>query len=102
MKIVSFILLSLLLICVSSCGLRVKTYHNWFGPDIYTLTDGNYKLMYYNGDCCCVAKQVLEKIKDEIKTGYVEWPRVVLDHEYKEYCLKHYCDELRGVKEVVK
>lgn len=75
-------------------NLRLKTDHSWFGPDVYELTDGEISVRYYNGDCCCIAKEVLEELRYRVNSGKVDWQKFS-DKKFADEYLKNLCIELK-------
>jgi len=68
-----FVLISLIFITACSCSeFTVKTQLGVFGPDVYELTNGGISIKYYNGNCCCIAKDVLVEMKNRIEKGVIE------------------------------
>lgn len=87
-----------LVIIITSCSsLSLKTDHGWFGPDVYELTDGEISVRYYNGDCCCIAKEVLEELHNRVDAGKVDWQKFADKKFAKEY-LSKLCEELKMKK----
>lgn len=78
---------------VGCSSLRLKTDHGWFGPDVYELTDGELSVRYYNGDCCCIAKEVLEELRNRVNSGKVDWQKFA-DKKFADEYLKQLCAEM--------
>jgi len=72
----SLVILVLVLMYLSLDGcnsLTLKTHHGWLGPNVYELTDGKISITYYDGDCCCIARDVLKEIKRRVEEDNLEW-----------------------------
>lgn len=85
----------LLMVCcvclLSGCaGVTVKTHHGWMGPDTWEATDGKVSVSYYNGNCCCVAEEVLQTLADKANSGQFDWSKMA-DEKYKEQVLADTC-----------
>lgn len=65
--------LSLTLACSSVGRVKVSTDRGFMGPDVYVATDGQTEVRYYNGRCCCVAKNVLERLAARANSGDLDW-----------------------------
>ena len=92
--IVLFIALILLLLACNN-GLIIKSHHNLLGPTVYELTDGNHSIKYYNGQCCCIAKKVLEEIKQQIEDNELSW-QDMKNKEFADKYLQQICNELKS------
>lgn len=60
------------------------------GPDVYYATDGKTEVRYYNGQCCCVAKKVLESLADRANSGELDWSKMA-DKDFRSFELKQQC-----------
>lgn len=85
-KYLSIILILLLV----GCGVRVHTDRGWMGPNVYYATDGKIEVRYYNGQCCCIAKKVLESLADRANSGKLDWNRMA-DEKFQDYELALQC-----------
>jgi hypothetical protein len=84
-------------LCVSSgCAeVRVKTHYGWMGPDTWEATDGKVSVNYYNGDCCCIAKEVLQSLADQANSGAFNWV-MMDDQRFREETLSQRCRRMQG------
>ena len=92
-RLVFFIGLMFLLVACS--GLTLKSHWDLFGPTVYELTDGNISIKYYNGNCCCIAKEVLEKVKKNVESGKLDWQKMQ-NKEFADKYLQQVCNELKS------
>jgi len=74
---------------------EVKTHHGWTGPDTYEATDGKVSVTYYNGLCCCVAKQVLESLAGKANAGKLDWSMMAND-SFKNRTLSEECKVIKA------
>lgn len=71
-KIIVVTMIALLILFSFGCSsVRIDTHHGFLAPDVYELTDGSVSYFYYNGDCCCVAKEVLENVLADYKSDKI-------------------------------
>lgn len=96
-------LLILLLVFLVSChDIEIKTHNNFFGSTTYEATDGEISVHYYNGQCCCVAKEVLERLIEKTESGRYVW-EFMKDQEYQDMALTEMCYEVKLNKgEIIK
>jgi hypothetical protein len=93
---------NILIICICcfvlcSCGrVRVKTSWGYMGPNTYIATDGKIEVRYYNGACCCVAKQVLESLADKANSGELDWS-LMADKEFRSKTLSDECAKQKEI-----
>jgi len=76
-------------------SLSLKTHHGWLGPNVYELTDGKISITYYDGDCCCIARDVLKEIKRRVEEDNLEWG-LFNDSLYTKNYLSQLCQEMRA------
>ena len=73
----------------------VKTHHGFMSPDVYELTNGDISIKYYNGNCCCIAKDVLIEMKSRIEKN-----EIIIDSlnnkKFVDNYLQKLCNEMRG------
>jgi hypothetical protein len=90
-------ILFFMLLCLFGCGVRVKAHYGFMGPDTYEATDGKVSVHYYNGNCCCVAKEVLESLANEANSGKLDW--VLMEFpEFRERVLAEECKKVKDLK----
>jgi hypothetical protein len=82
------------LLFVQCSEFTVKTDHGFFGPDVYELTNGEISIKYYNGNCCCIAKEVLMEVQRRIESNELDWTKL-RDKTFADQYLQKVCDELR-------
>lgn len=90
---IRYILLLLIISVTPGClgHVSVHTDRGWMGPDVYYATDGETEVRYYNGQCCCVAKKVLQSLADKANnTTDLKWSDMA-DPEYKKKILSDQC-----------
>jgi hypothetical protein len=85
-----------LLLTGCSSGWVVKTHPGFMVPTTYELTDGTTSINYYNGNCCCVAKPVLEYIKTEIESGLIDTKQLAASPTYRDSILATTCKLIQG------
>ena len=61
----------ILLIILTGCGVRIDVHRSIMAPDVYELTDGSVSYFYANGDCCCIAEEVVESVLGDYKNGKI-------------------------------
>jgi hypothetical protein len=74
---------------------RVKTHHGWMGPSTWEATDGKISVSYYNGNCCCVAEQVLKNLAEKANRHELDW-RQMADPKFREDALANECKKLQS------
>jgi hypothetical protein len=79
-------------------GISIKTHSGFIGPDIYEATDGKIPVYYYNGDCCCIAKEVLEVLADRANRQDVDW-NLMLNQVVRDSILQRTCDSLKAIQQ---
>ena len=90
--------LSLLCVLLAGCNeFTIKTHRGFLSPDVYELTNGDISIKYYNGDCCCIAKEVLTEIKRRIEIGEMDATKLK-DKKYVDEYLRRLCNEMRANK----
>ena len=94
-KVYLFALFLTLFLIGCNNGLTLKSHYNLFGSTVYELTDGNISIKYYNGLCCCIAKEVLEEIKTMVSEGELNWYKFA-DKKYADERLKVICKMVKG------
>ncbi len=96
-------ILTLVILLFTGCSAswQLKTHHGFLTPNVYELTDGNISIKYYNGQCCCVAKEVLTELKTRIETGQID-PARLKDKTFVEKTLQQLCNELKNNQEKIK
>ena len=78
--LVVYLLISILVL-LSCSTWRVNTSYGFLSSDTYILTNGDIAIHYYNGDCCCIAEEVLQELKRRIELGEVN-SEMLRDKEY--------------------
>lgn len=90
-----FSLLLISIISTTACAqVKVKTHHNFMGSDVYEATDGKVSVKYYNGECCCIAKEVLKRLAEDANSGLLDWD-MMQDEIFRKAALRLVCDELK-------
>lgn len=74
--------------------IRLSTEHSFMGPDVYVATDGKTEVRYYNGKCCCNAKEVLAAVVKDANEGIFDWS-LMRNEEYKDKRLHNMCTKIR-------
>lgn len=64
------------------------------GPDMYEATDGKIPVYYHDGDCCCIAEEVLESLADRANKHDFDW-MIMGDQVVRDSMLWKTCDSLR-------
>lgn len=98
MKILRLTILALLISLTISCTIqhKVKLYeeNGYGGPTIWTASNGRVSVSYYNGQCCCIAKYVLQNLADDSNAGVFDW-NDMSDKAIKEAKLAEECKRLK-------
>lgn len=93
------LMLAAIVVLILGCSeFTVKTDYGFLGPAVYELTNGDLSIKYYNGNCCCIAKDVLGEIKLRIETGRLDWTKLK-DKQYADEYLQSVCDSLLNLQE---
>jgi len=96
LRILLVVYLLIGILVLSSCSTwRVNTSYGFLSSDTYTLTNGDIAIHYYNGDCCCIAEEVLQELKRRIESGEVN-SETLRDRKYANKLLREICKELKG------
>jgi hypothetical protein len=95
MKYAKYLLIVFALALAGCVGVTVHTHHGFMGPDTYEATDGKVSVGYYNGDCCCVAEQVLDNLAAKANKGELDWSKMA-DEKFKRETLWNECVKVRG------
>jgi len=97
-KILAVVLIALLCFFLPGCnGWDVKKHSGFMSPDVYELTNGDISIKYYNGDCCCIAKEVLTEVKKRIEANQIELIKLN-DKKFVDEYLQKLCNEMRANK----
>lgn len=91
------IIIVICLLFLFGCGVRVKTNWGFMGPDVYVASDGNIEVIYYNGECCCIAKEVLESLSYKANHGELDWAKMS-DKEFRKTTLLEECTRLKKLE----
>ena len=78
---------------------RVKSHWGYMGPSTYEATDGTISVFYYNGNCCCVAEQVLINLADRANRGEFQWS-IMADKAMKDKMLEEECQRMKNNSDV--
>lgn len=76
---------------------KVKKHSGFMTPDVYELTNGDVSIKYYNGDCCCIAKDVLTEVKLRIENNQIDVAKLK-DKKFVDDYLRNLCNEMRANK----
>lgn len=87
-----------LFLCAGCASTRISTHRMFMYPTTYTIEDREtgVSVGYYNGNCCCVAEEVLHHVQKGIEAGTVDREAFFSDPEYRAGILKLFCLELGG------
>lgn len=88
----------MMLMLSSACviaDVHVKHHHGFMGPDTWEATDGKISVPYYNGNCCCVAEQVLQNLADKANSKEMDWSKMA-DPEFRSAILQSECRKVKG------
>jgi len=67
------------------------------GPDVYSLSGNGIVVNYYNGECCCIAKEVLKELQRRVDDGELDWMKMK-DETFRDEYLRQVCRELKELK----
>lgn len=91
-------LICLLCFLLAGCNeWKVKKHGGFMTPDVYELTNGDMSIKYYNGDCCCIAKEVLTEVKKRIEANQIDVIKLN-DKKFVDEYLQKLCNEMRANK----
>lgn len=84
--------------CALGKEVKVKTHYNLFGPTVWEATDGTTSVTYYNGNCCCVAEEVLESLARQANQNELHWPKMA-DEKFKKAILNAECKIQKEIRQ---